>query len=100
MIKLNNLSLKVSSVMKERFGINKDTSIKALVMRLSVLWREADEALGEKECSRFVYSQLELVLADIILFCIMMLRHTGVRNIENLILRRLRDHEQNNKLRK
>lgn len=98
MIRLNSLSLKINNAMSKRFGIGKDASMKALVMRLSVLWREADDALQEEECSGFVYSQLELVLADIILLCVAILRRTGVRNIENLILRRLKESDTNNKL--
>ena len=99
MIKLNYESQKIHDVMTERFKLNKDTSMKALIMRISTLWREADDALHDKECSRFVF-RLELVLADIILLCITILRRTGVRNIENLIRRRLEESDRNNKLRK
>ncbi len=100
MIKLNYESQRIHDVMTERFKLNKDTSMKALIMRISTLWREADDALHDKECSRFVFSRLELVLADIILLCITILRRTGVRNIENLIRRRLEESDRNNKLRK
>jgi len=100
MIKLNYESQRIHDVMTERFNLTKDTSMKALIMRISVLWREADDALHDKECSRFVFSRLELVLVDIILLCITILKRTGVRNIENLIRRRLEESDKNNKLRK
>ncbi len=97
MIKINHMSQKIYDVMSKRFSITKDTSMKARVMRISVLWRDADEAIREKECSRFVFSRLELVLADIILLCIALLHSTGVRNIETLLHRRLKDNEKHNK---
>lgn len=100
MIKLNNESQRIHDIMTKRFGLSKDTSMKALIMRISILWRDADSTLHDKECSRFVYSRLELVLADIILLCIAILRRIGVRNIENLIRRRIEDSDPNNKLRK
>lgn len=101
MIKVNNMSQMIYDVMVKRFNIGKDTSIKQWVNLLSVLWREADKSIHERECSSFVYSHLELVLADIILLCIAMLRRTGARNIENLIRRRLEySDKENNKLKK
>lgn len=100
MIKLNFQSKNIHRVMFERFKFGKDASVKAWLLRLSVLWREADDALHDKECSRFIFSRLELVLADIILFCIAMLHHLGVRNIENLLRRRLDDNDRENKIKK
>ena len=100
MIKVNHMSQRIHDVMVKRFDIGKDASMKAWVMTLSVLWREADKSIKEKECSRFFYSKLELVLADIILMCIAMLRRTGVNNIENLIRRRLDESDKNNKLKR
>ena len=86
--------------MKERFGISKDSSVKAWLLRLSALWRAADASIHERECRKFIYSSLELVLADIILLSIAILHSLGVRNIENLIRRRLEDNDRDNRLRK
>jgi len=100
MIKINYMSQRIYDVMVKRFNISKDTSLKAWLLRLSMLWRKADDAIHEKECSRFVFSECELVLADMILFCVAMLKRTGVKNIETLLRRRLEESEKNNKLRK
>lgn len=100
MIKINHLSDRIYSVMAERFRINKDTSVKAWLLYLSTLWREAEQSIHEKECRRFVYSQLELVLADLILLSIALLQRLGARNIENLLRRRLEDNDKENNLKK
>ena len=100
MIKINHLSDRIYNVMVERFKIGRDTSMKGWLLKLSGLWREADQAIHERECRRFVYSQLELVLADIILFCVALLMRLGVRNMENLLRRRLDDNDKANKLKK
>lgn len=97
MIKINSLSEKVHDVMVERFKINNHTSMKAWLMYLSAMWREADDSLRDKECSRYVFSHLELVLADMILLIVAMLHHLGVRNIENLIRRRIDEADRKNK---
>lgn len=98
MIKLNFKSKDIHRVMSERFNMDYDTSVKAWLLRLSVMWREADDALHDKECSSFIFSRLELVLADMILLCIATLHHLGVRNIENLLRRRLDENDRNNKI--
>lgn len=96
MIKINFLSAKAHEVMTKRFNKNQHTSVKAWLLLISVLFRKADDAAHKKECSRFVYSEAELVLADIILLCIAILHMLGVRNIENLIRRRLEDNDKEN----
>jgi hypothetical protein len=100
MIKVNYMSQRIYDVMVKRFNIGENASIKLWVNKLSVLWREANKSINEKECSRFFYSKLELVLADIIMLCIAMLHRTGVNNIENLIRRRLDESDKNNKLKR
>lgn len=97
MIKINYLSQRIHDVMVERYEISKDAGIKAWLLHLSALWREADRSIHERECSRFVYSRLELVIADIILLCIALLKKTGVRNIENLLRKRLDESDRKNK---
>ena len=84
--------------MSERFKMDYDASMKAWLLRMSVLWREADDALHDKECSRFIYSRFELVIADMILLCMAILHRLGVRNIENLLRRRLDENDRNNKI--
>lgn len=96
MIKINHLSERVYKVMVERFKIDGHTSIKAWLLYISTMWREADKSLHDKECSRFVYSHLELVLADMILLIMALLHSLGVRNIENLLRRRLEDNDRDN----
>lgn len=98
MIKINHQSERIFNVMVERFRANEDTSMKAWLLYLSRLWREADESLHDKECSKYVYSRTELILADIILLIIAILHHLGVRNIENLLRRRLDDNDRDNKM--
>lgn len=98
MIKINYLSQRIYDVMSKRFSFNKDTSMKARVMRISNLWREADEALYDRECNRYFFSRLELIIADIILLCVAILHSTGVRNIETLLRRRLDENEKHNKM--
>ena len=98
MIKINQLSEEIHDVMVERFKISKHTSIKAWLMYLSTIWREAEASIHDKECSKFVYSHLELVLADLILLIIALLYNLGVRNIENLLRRRLEENERKNKM--
>ncbi|MBO4551509.1 MAG: hypothetical protein J5733_12330 [Bacteroidaceae bacterium] len=71
--------------------------MKARIMQISVMWRKADEAIRDRECNRYFFSRLELVLADIILLCIAILHSTGVRNIETLLRRRLEDNEKHNR---
>ena len=81
----------------ERFKINRNTSMKAWLLYISAIWRDADKSIHDKECSRFVYSHLELVLADMILLIVALLHHLGVRNIENLLRRRLEENDRENK---
>ena len=100
MIKINSMSLKIHDVMVKRFKISPNTSARAWVLHLSALWREADAALNEKECSRFIYSGLELVLADMILLCLAALRSLGVRNVENLLRRRLEESDKEDKIKR
>lgn len=83
--------------MVERFKINRNTSMKAWLLYISTIWREADKSIHDKECSRFVYSHLELVLADMILLIVALLHHLGKRNIENLLSRRLEENDRENK---
>ena len=97
MIKINYLSTRIHEVMSERFRFNKHTSAKAFILYESVLWRKADDALKDKETSRFFYSKTELIVADIILLMIAFLHHCGVQNIENLLRRRIEDNEEDNK---
>jgi len=97
MIKINHLSERIYKVMVERFKINNATSMKAWLMYISAIWREADNSIHDKECSRFVYSHLELVLADMILLIVALLYHLGKRNIENLLRRRLEENDRENK---
>lgn len=97
MIKINYLSERVYNVMVERFKINRNTSMKAWLMYISTIWREADKSIHDKECSKFVYSHLELVLADMILLIVALLHHLGVRNIENLLRRRLEENDRENR---
>lgn len=98
MIKINQLSERVHSIMVKRFGIGRHSSVKAWIIKLSRLWVEADKSIHEKECSRFVYSQLELVLADMMLLIIALLHHLGVKNIENLLRRRLDENDRENEM--
>lgn len=98
MIKLNDLLERTHKVMVERFRANEDTSMKAWLLYLSRLWREADESIHDKECSKYVYSRTELVLADMILLIMAILHHLGVKNIENLLRRRLDDNDRDNKM--
>jgi len=97
MIKINHLSERVYKVMVERFKINRNTSMKAWLLYISTIWREADKSIHDKECSRFVYSHLELVLADMILLIVALLHHLGKMNIENLLRRRLEENDRENK---
>ncbi len=98
MIKINHLSERVYSVMTKKFRIGKHTSIKAWLLYISKTWRDADKSIRDKECSRYVYSHLELLLADMILLIIALLHHLGVRNIENLLRRRLDDNDRENEM--
>ena len=98
MIKINHLSERVFNVMAERFKVGKNTSMKAWLLFLSGIWREADKSIHDKECSRFFYSHLELVLADMILLIVAILHHLGVKNIENLLRRRLDENDRDNKM--
>ncbi len=100
MIKLNHLSERIHGVMIKRFNVSRNASVKAWLLYMSSLWREADKSLHEPECQQYIYSHLELVIADIILLCIALLHRLGVRNIENLLRRRLEDNETDNKLKK
>ena len=97
MIQINHLSERVYKVMVERFKINRNTSMKAWLLFISTIWREADKSIHDKECSRFVYSHLELVLADMRLLIVALLHHLGKRNIENLLRRRLDENDRENK---
>lgn len=99
-MKINALSKSAHDVIVKRFGINRDTSAKGWLYRISTLWRKAVKATEDEECKRFIYSELELVLADIILVTIAALRSLGVNNIENLIRRRLDEIDRENKLKK
>lgn len=98
MIKINHLSERVYKVMVERFKINRNTSMKAWLLYISTIWREADKSIHDKECSRFVYSHLELVLADMILLIVALLHRLGVKNIENLLRRRIDENDRKNKM--
>lgn len=98
MIKINHLSERVYKVMVERFKINMNTSMKAWLLYISTIWREADKSIHDKECSRFVYSHLELVLADMILLIVALLHRLGVKNIENLLRRRIDENDRKNKM--
>ncbi len=97
MIKVNHLSEKVYHVMVTRFGIGKHSSMTAWLLHLSQLWRDANQATQKEECSRFAYSELELILADMMLLIIALLHKLGVRNIENLLRRRIADNDRDNK---
>lgn len=94
MIKINYLSERAHEVMSKRFKANKHTSIKAWLIFISMLWRHADDAIHKPECNRFIYSELELVLADIIVLCVAILHRLGVTNIENLIRKRIEDNDK------
>jgi len=96
MIKINHLSERIYNVMVARFKIGRHTSMKGWLLHLSSIWREADKSIHEKECTRFVYSQLELVLADMILLIVALLHSLGVKNIENLLRRRLDENDRDN----
>lgn len=98
MIKINQLSEMIYNVMRDRFKINNHTSMKAWLLYLSALWREAETSTHDRECSRFVYSHLELILADMILLIVALLHRLGVKNIENLLRRRIDENDRKNKM--
>lgn len=95
MIKLNFYQERFYNYTAKRFGFNKDTSVKAYVLKISVLWRAIDQAVTLKAMKRrFFYSDTEKAIADLIIFLVSMLFKLGCKNPENLIRKRIEELER------